>query len=77
MNDEEKKFVDNIRDLWFSGKTENTPNDILSKIPLHIRKLVNIIDKLDNELIDMKSTKFQGVRNGKREKNEKRTELLS
>ena len=54
MEDKEMVFVDTLRKEWFSGNTSITPTQIIKNIPSQMKQLINIIDKLNNENIELK-----------------------
>lgn len=49
MKGQDVKFVDDMRRNWMGGETNQTPVKILKDLPSQIRRLINIIDELDNE----------------------------
>lgn len=54
MKKEEIIFVDKVRSEWFLGNKEVSPAQLLKNIPLQMKQLINIIDKLNNENIELK-----------------------
>ncbi len=47
MTKEEMELVDEIRRLWFYGESiPMTPIEMLNSLPIQIRSLINIIDRL-------------------------------
>lgn len=48
MEKEDIDFVDKVRKEWFQAEGFKTPISLLKSIPSTIRRLINIIDKLQD-----------------------------
>ena len=54
MERNDLEFVDLVRREWLQASSDKTLTQIVKEIPLTIRRLINIIDSLQNEVITLK-----------------------